>query len=100
MPYFEGVGFQDSKTSYEAAVSIADCAPTMEQKVLDAVHAAGTAGMTNEEVVDQIGMRLSSVCGRMNALWEKGKVIRTGMERPGASGRNHVVNHHPDFVRD
>ena len=73
-------------TSIEAAERIAPKAGTMRARVLDYIAAAGEIGATNAEIAAGLGMKLQTVCGRVNEL-ATAKLIRNGARRDGGTIR-------------
>lgn len=79
-----------SPTSREAADAILPRADTLRRAVLDALQAA-PAGLTDEEMQDQIPMTASTQRPRRVELVEAGLVRDSGDTRPTRSGRKAVV---------
>ena len=69
-----------------------------EQTVLEALSRFG--GMTREELAHNTGMRLSAVCGRVNALIAAGKLIERGTKRSPTSGKTAKVVRLPEGQRE
>lgn len=64
----------------------------LEQLIAEAIHAAGPAGMTADELMAVYPkLSYSSVTARPAALKEKGLVFDSGRTRPGRSGRQQTV---------
>jgi len=80
-----------SRTSIAAAQAIADMAPTLRGRVYAAIAARKTDGATREELAAELGLRLSTVCGRVAELAEQGLIYDSGTTRTGTSGRAAVV---------
>jgi len=80
-----------SRTSIAAAEAIADMAPTLRGRVYAAIAARKQSGATREELATELGLRLSTVCGRVAELAEQGLIYDSGTTRTGTSGREAVV---------
>ena len=78
-------------TSLEAYDSIQDSCSAMEQRIYDAVKAAGNTGMTLEEISNNTGIKLQTVCGRRLKLEQLGYLADTGTRRQNESGRSAKV---------
>lgn len=77
-------------TSIAAAKSVD--VTVLEQMVLDAIEAAGSAGCISDEVqVAYPSLSYSSVTARFKALEDKCLIVRGPDERKGASGRGQMV---------
>lgn len=85
-----GAPHNGTLTSFRAAQSIAPHVGPMQQRILDYIRENGPS--TEEEISLGAGMRLSSVCGRVNELvHQKGLLADTGEVRRTSSGRFAVV---------
>jgi DNA-binding IclR family transcriptional regulator len=56
-----------------------------------AIIDAGRAGATREELAEQTGIRLASICGRVNELLRVGLVQEDGRTRLNESAREAAV---------
>lgn len=91
-PSIEGPPYQrGSATSRAAADAIAPRAGTMRLRTLEAYASMGDRGATREEVAQWQGMRLATVCARVNELVGYGFLEPTGGTRPTTSGRQAEV---------
>ena len=80
-----------SETSKAAARSIRPDASRLREAVYGALLAAGTTGLTDEEMQERIPMQPSTQRPRRIELIERGKVIASGRTRPTRSGRAATV---------
>lgn len=71
------------RTSIAAAERIAADAPNLRGKVYAAIVEAGERGMTRQEISDQTGMKLQTVCGRVFELKGFGLVYECDQAREG-----------------
>jgi hypothetical protein len=85
-PYAPG-----SDTSRAAAKAIRGHLTTLEQRVLDAIRAAGDAGLTDEECMRVTGLRPNTQRPRRIELLAAKLVRDSGQRRPGVSGRKMTV---------
>ncbi len=74
-----------NRTDTSKAAAIADTAPKMRQRVYD--HLLRHGPLTNEQIARDTGIRLQTVCARVNKLCSLGLVADSGIRRPGDSGR-------------
>lgn len=81
--------FDGPDTEFEAAVSVYPTSGTMRKRVLDAIVASGSFGMTDHELVAKCNIPLSSVCARRNEL--KGWVEATDRRRVSPYGKECIV---------
>lgn len=70
------------RTSIAAAEAIADFAPNLRGKVFAFVGKRPT-GATRQEISDQLGMKLQTVCARVNELMKMGLVYQSDEARDG-----------------
>src|SRR5262245_4791484 len=80
-----------SATSRAAAAAIVGSLSRLRRLVLDALAAAGLAGLTDEEGIDRTGLSPSTYRPRRVELWRSGLVVDSGRTRRTASGRNAVI---------
>lgn len=80
-----------SATSREAAIEIYPKAGTLRASVYEALAQAGDAGLTDEQIGQQIRMGGNTVRPRRVELVEKGLVRDSGRRRETGSGRKAVV---------
>lgn len=64
-----------SRTSRQGSRDAAAHAPTQAERVLAFIAKRGARGATRAEIEAGMGLRISSVCGRVKALQEEGKVV-------------------------
>lgn len=76
-------------TSEAAAESVAECAETMRQRVLDAILAMD--GATCDEVEERLNMKHQTCSARVCELRRMGMIRDSGKVRKTRSGRNAVV---------
>lgn len=80
LPYASG----DSDTSHDAAVAALAFVGPQGQKVLDAIQ--HSAGLTQPEISLRCGIGRASVCARVRALEQAGKVRKIdGVRRGGCA---------------
>lgn len=80
-----------SATSREAALAAADRAPDQKTRVLRALVAAGRAGLTDEELQEQLRLPEGSARARRIALTHAGVVRDSGRVRATRYGRDASV---------
>ena len=80
-----------SPTSQAAARAIKPDANRLRAVVYAALEAAGSDGLTDEEMQERIPMAASTQRPRRIELIERGKVIASGRTRPTRSGRAATV---------
>ncbi len=79
-------------TQAAAALSVREHAGGMREKVWQFIAARGSEGATNEEIANGLGMKIQTVCGRVNELQgisEKGlprRIVDSGARRKTSSG--------------
>lgn len=78
-------------TSRAAAVAIQPHAGKQAMMLLEELRLSPYYGLTNEQLHELTGIRLQSVCGRMNELWRAGLIEDSGERRKGASGASAKV---------
>lgn len=80
-----------SDTSKDAAIALekSGVAGWQEHMVETALLAAGDYGLTRREIHQQTGFLMSSVCGRIATLIEKGSAFQRAARRDGG----HVLVH-------
>lgn len=78
-------------TSEDAADSIAPQVGRLQSVVLDAIRAAGSRGLTDEELQSRLGLRPNTARPRRCELYLKGLVKDSGVRRATASGRTAAV---------
>ncbi|MEO1584199.1 MAG: hypothetical protein AAFR96_06465 [Planctomycetota bacterium] len=78
-------------TSEVAARMIRHRAPGQRARVLAAIRAAGSEGLTDDEGERQTGLKPQSYTPRRNELAKAGLIRDTGTRRPTESGRPAAV---------
>lgn len=84
-------GARDTDTSVAAADSIAPQVTRLRRLVLDAIRAAGAAGLTADECAARVDLSVLTVRPRVCELREMRFVIDSGQRRANQSGRNAIV---------
>lgn len=80
-----------STTSADAADLARAGAATQRDRVLAAIRAAGSAGLTDEQIADRLELNPSTGRPRRIELVERGQVRDSGRTRATRSGRQAVV---------
>jgi hypothetical protein len=80
-----------SVTSQAAAKTFTSQAATCRDRVYQAIAASKHLGMTDEEVQIALTMNPSTQRPRRIELWDAGKIVDSGKQRPTTSGRMAVV---------
>lgn len=83
--------YSNLSTSRAAAASVADTVADKESAVLMAITAAGTRGMTCDEIEELTGFTHQTASARVNGLARKGKIAPSGNTRPTRSHRSAIV---------
>ena len=87
-PPFQG----HSDTSLEAAASVAKKTPRLRTMVFNCLENQRMGlGLTDEQLVERMGLPCDTVRPRRVELVREGKVVDTGLRRKNRSGRNAVV---------
>lgn len=79
------------ETSHQAARKVAPRTPTMRERVLACIVAAGSRGLTDAEGERVSGMRSQSWTPRRGELVKQGRVIDSGERRTTESGCEAIV---------
>lgn len=90
-PLPEAPYVRNSETSKAAAEAVRPALAFLEEKVLDAIKAAGGKGMTCDECERATGLPHQTASARYRGLEQRGLIRRTDDKRPTRSGRNAVV---------
>jgi hypothetical protein len=80
-----------SRTSLDAAKSVEPGSGKDRLRVLLALKAAGSRGLTDEEIQDRLGLPGSTERPRRIELWEKGLVWKSTETRLTRSGRQATI---------
>lgn len=98
MPYTtDGIGWQGTDTSYEAAQDIAPKVATIRAQVLEYLR-LNPGGLTTEELASLIGKPYRSVQPRLSELRDDGKIVDGGARRLGQYGKQICVWRHKDHA--
>lgn len=89
--YPEIPGARPTDTSMAAADSVADETPHVRERVLDAVRAAGRAGLTADEAAAELHLTPFTTRPRFSELRDMGLIEDSGQRRDNASGRKAIV---------
>lgn len=81
----------DPQTSKDAATSVDEALPHLEQLVLGALKRVGDDGMTVDELVEELKIDKVTVSPRLRPLCDKGHVKAAEAKRAGISGRAQTV---------
>lgn len=84
-------GHRGVDTSIDAAASVAQHLGYLQAKVYRAILAAGTAGLTTNEVADHLNIERGSIQPRTSELRAKRKIRDSGHRRPNANGKKAIV---------
>jgi predicted transcriptional regulator len=76
-----------SPTSAAAAVSVRETAGTVRARCLAFIRARGPWGATRDEIARGCGIRIQTVCARVDELLKVGAVRRTSRTRVTDTGR-------------
>lgn len=79
------------ETSAQAAAAVKPKTPSQRQRVLAAIRAAGSRGLTDEQIVEQVGLGPNSGRPRRKELQEMGLVRDSGLRRRTVSGAEAAV---------
>lgn len=96
--HFKPVPYRSESPTSEAAAKRAASSPKLgsdRRRVYDAILAAGAHGRTRQELADRLGMKIQTVCARVNDLMrcEPPLVVGTKARRcaPGQTSAGGVV---------
>lgn len=81
----------ECRTQVAASNAVAPYTPTMRERVLAYLLERGSEGATIEEIAGALGMRVSSVCGRVNELRKVDRIRDRGVTRANQSGVQAIV---------
>lgn len=81
------------KTSEKAYQVLCDEGVDGEQrvKVFKSITSAGKDGITRQEIVEDTGLSINAVCGRVNELLKDNRVFEDGATRTGITGRQNLI---------
>lgn len=102
MNYPQEPGYKRAGTSKDAADSMREKAPNLQQKVLDVLF---HQSLTADECAAEIGRSILSIRPRLTELLRLGKIADTGTTRANSSGKMATVwsaaeKRHNDKVSD
>lgn len=89
--YPEVPGARPVDTSMAAADSVAEEAPRLRERVLEAVRAAGACGLTADEAAERLDLSPFTARPRFSELRETDLIQDSGRRRENASGRKAIV---------
>ena len=78
----QGVGYQDTDTSLQAAIDMSAKTGTIKEQVLQCLHGSVT-GLTTEEIADRLGKPYGSVQPRLSELQNDKRVRDSGWRKMG-----------------
>lgn len=87
-------------TSIAAADDIQEHLGKLQAKVHDVVSDAGVQGATSDEIGAALDWIVYRVRPRTAELRRMGRVVDSGLRRPGASGRSTIVWTLPEYKQD
>ena len=86
-----------SATSKAAAEAVRPKTPSYRAGIVGFVKGRGHQGATNEELCEELGIKLQTVCPRVLELREMGELVDSGRTRETRSKRKAVVWVHKAF---
>ena len=89
MPYHETIGYQQTETSFNAAVRAAVNARNVRDKVASVLAERGP--MTADEIAAVLGLSILTVRPRVTDLNKAGRIEDTGARRQTGSGNAAIV---------
>lgn len=91
MPYNDrGVGHRPTDTSESAARGITPKAPSLRERVLQAL-VANPGGLTADEIAHRMGQDILSIRPRVTELQKAGRAVDTGARRANRRGKTQIV---------
>ncbi|NML95148.1 hypothetical protein [Novosphingobium olei] len=90
-PHIPGARSGSPRTSFAAAESMKEIANSIRNRVHNVVIAAGERGVIGDDVAEALGLHVTQVRSRLSELHADGKIVDSGRERTGASGRKGAV---------
>ena len=79
------------ETSRQAAEAMAPLAASIRAKVLAIIKASGAAGVTGDDIAEELGLLVYQCRARISELRKAGEVVDSERRRTGASGRKGAV---------
>ena len=89
MPYHETIGYQQTETSFNAAVRVAVNARNVRDRVAAVLAERGP--MTADEIAAVLGLSILTVRPRVTDLNKAGRIEDTGARRQTGSGNAAIV---------
>ena len=89
MPYHETIGYQQTETSFNAAVRVAVNARNVRDRVAAVLTERGP--MTADEIAAVLGLSILTVRPRVTDLNKAGRIEDTGARRQTGSGNAAIV---------
>lgn len=93
-------GHRGVETSIEAASGIAHKLGRLQRMALEAIREAGFAGLTADELAEQLGLDRWSVQPRTSELKRLGKICDSGLRRRNSTGKRAICWVLPEYKRD
>jgi DNA-directed RNA polymerase specialized sigma24 family protein len=84
-------GFKTGGTSKNAARAIAGDAKLLREQAYSAIVAAGSRGLTADEVAEKLGCSVLSIRPRCSELRTAGRIVPSGDRRKNVSGLRAAV---------
>ncbi len=84
-------GHRGVETSIEAAEAIAGTTGRLQSLALAAIRAAGSAGLTADELAAQVDCTRWTIQPRTTELRHKGLIADSGMRRRNVTGKRAIV---------
>jgi hypothetical protein len=84
-------GHRGVETSVEAADAIASVSARLQRLALRAIHAAGTDGLTADELAATVGVTRWTIQPRTTELRRKGLILDSGVRRRNVTGKRAIV---------
>ena len=97
--YPDSPGHRGVETSIEAAEALAPKLGRLQRMAEQAIFNAGPAGLTADELAEQLELDRYSIQPRTTELKRKGLVVDSGTRRLNASGKRAVVWVSPKYRR-
>lgn len=89
--YPDTPGYRATDTSREAADAIAPVSARLQRLALRAIHAAGAAGLTADELAATLGVQRATIQPRTSELRRGHLIVDSGQRRRNASGVRAIV---------
>lgn len=89
--YPDAPGHRNVDTSIAAADALAPKLGPLQRKAQEAIHDAGTLGLTADELAARLELDRWSIQPRTSELKRKGLIRDSGQRRPNATGKLAIV---------